>query len=88
MSLNFEKLFSGAIHAEIVNIILYMHLENNFYFYIIKNVNWFIIFQSYNLSLILKINLSHQDSINYQISNTFHSKKTHLYFLINFFCLF
>jgi len=28
MSLNFEKLFSGAIHAEIVNIILYMHLEN------------------------------------------------------------
>jgi len=57
-------------------------------FYIIKNVNWFIIFQSYNLLLIyliLKINLSHQDPINYHVSNTFHSNNTHLYFLIHFF---
>jgi len=53
---------------------IYMHLENNLFFYIIKNVNWFIVFQSYNLLLrylILKINLSHKDPINYHVSNTF-----------------
>jgi len=53
---------------------LYMHLKTNYSFLIIKNINWFITFESYNILLrylIQKINLGHQDPTNYHVSNTF-----------------